>query len=131
VIENPGISDEVKNGQLERLWLTELFPISCADPETSSLVAALFKDSPLNWRYVRYSGQEASTFDLRDRLPSISTRSLILAGAHDNMPLQKAKEMRAGIHDSEVIVFERSGHFAPIEEPDRFRAVVFNFLDVR
>ena len=35
-----------------------------------------------------------------------------------------------GIAGAEFVVFESSGHFAPIEEPEAFSAAVFGFLGV-
>jgi pimeloyl-ACP methyl ester carboxylesterase len=38
--------------------------------------------------------------------------------------------MRDGIPDATLVVLERSGHFAPLEEPEAFRQAVFDFLGV-
>ena len=37
--------------------------------------------------------------------------------------------MSAGLPDAEYEVFESSGHFAPLEEPEAFVAAVTAFLD--
>ena len=46
------------------------------------------------------------------------------------MPLTKAEELAAGIASSELVVLDGSGHFAPIEEPEVFRDLVWGFLGV-
>ena len=38
------------------------------------------------------------------------------------------KVIADGIPGARFHVFERSGHFAPLEEPDAFRKAVFDFL---
>jgi pimeloyl-ACP methyl ester carboxylesterase len=46
------------------------------------------------------------------------------------IPLAKAEEMDQGMPDSEVVVFENSGHYAPVEEPEKFRTTFLGFLGV-
>ena len=58
----------------------------------------------------------------------ISVPSLIIHGLKDLITLEKAEETKDGIPDSQLIVFEESGHFSPIEEPDSFREAVLEFL---
>jgi pimeloyl-ACP methyl ester carboxylesterase len=63
-------------------------------------------------------------------LPQITARSLVIAGAHDAIPVSKGKAMAAGIPDAEFVLFESSGHYAPAEEAEAFEALVFRFLGV-
>ena len=56
--------------------------------------------------------------------------SLLIAGAHDMLPVEKAQEIHDGLSDSEFIVFDDSGHFAPVEELEKFKTVVYEFLGV-
>ena len=130
-MDDPELPDARKDEILRQIWLTGLFPASCADPEWGRReLPRLFEAAEFSWRHGIHAGQEAPTIDLLDRLPLIRARSLVLAGAHDTMPLAKAEEMRDGIDGAELVVFEESGHFAPLEEPERFREVVFAFLGV-
>ena len=47
------------------------------------------------------------------------------------LPTEKAKEIADGVSgESEVLVFEDSGHFAPLEEKESFIRIVLNFLGV-
>ena len=46
------------------------------------------------------------------------------------MSPEKIKEIADGIKGATFKVFEHSGHFAPIEEADAFKATVFEFLGV-
>jgi pimeloyl-ACP methyl ester carboxylesterase len=117
-----------KTARMRRVWVEEFFPVSCADRKAAKeMLVAAFKDAQFSWRH---ANQTPPMFDARDRLGSITARSLILAGAHDTMPVSKAEEMRDGIPNATLIVLEQSGHFAPLEEPQVFREVVFEFLGV-
>jgi pimeloyl-ACP methyl ester carboxylesterase len=125
------VTDEEKEARLRELWLNEFFPASCADPQKCvALVREVFKDASLSWRHAQYSEAEAPTFEARDRLGSITMPSLVLAGAHDDIPVAKAEEMTAGLPDASLIIFESSGHIAPVEEPEAFRQAVLDFLGV-
>jgi proline iminopeptidase len=63
------------------------------------------------------------------RLGEVSVPTLILAGRDDFIcPPSQAKIMHEGIPHSELVVFERSGHFPYIEEPDAFFDAVRGWL---
>jgi len=123
------VSDEAKTARLRKAWLEEIFPAACADPEGApAMLTATFADAEFSWPHADYANREMPVFDARDRLPAIQVRSLVLAGAHDNMPPDKVRELHDGLPDSEFVVFEGSGHFAPVEEPEAFKTAVFAFL---
>ena len=94
------------------------------------MLTATFADAEFSWPHADYANREMPVFDARDRLPAIQVRSLVLAGEHDNMPPDKVRELHDGLPDSEFVVFEDSGHFAPVEEPEAFKTAVFAFLGV-
>jgi proline iminopeptidase len=127
-LQSEELTDEEKTARMRRVWIEEFFPVSCADPESAKpMLVEAFKDTRFSWRHANESPQ---TFDARDRLGSITARSLIIAGAHDTMPVSKAEEMRDGIVGSRLLVLENSGHFGPLEEPEAFKEAVFAFLGV-
>jgi pimeloyl-ACP methyl ester carboxylesterase len=71
----------------------------------------------------------ASRLDYGPRLGSIRIPTLILCGRHDPQYAPAcSEELAAGIRDSRVAWFERSGHFPFIEEADAFWPLVGNFL---
>ncbi len=128
-MKQTSMTDQDRNARLRRLWLDEYFPIMAADPAaTKPKVEAMFKECPFSWRHVSYSQKEWPTFDARDRLGRISSPSLILAGAKDSVPVAKAEEMKQGIKNSRLVVFQNSGHFAPLEEPEAFQREVLAWL---
>jgi proline iminopeptidase len=68
-------------------------------------------------------------WDLTPRLSEISAPTLILVGRDDFIcPPSQAKIMRERIPNSELVVFEQSGHFAHVEEPEAFFDAVRRWL---
>lgn len=69
-------------------------------------------------------------FDVTDRLAEIHVPTLVLAGRHDWIapPDHGADRLQAGLPRSERVIFEASGHFPFVEEPERFTEVVGDWL---
>jgi proline iminopeptidase len=105
------------------------FPYLYHDLEAGKkAVPEIFEDAEFSWAHAQATNQEWATFDFRDRLPAIRARSLVIAGGHDIVPPAKVQEIADGITGAEFIVFENSGHFAPVEEPEKFVRTVLDFL---
>ena len=122
-------SDAEKTARLREFNFSESFPRLFADPEAArELLPELWADARFSWAHARYAESEWPTFDFRDRLAAIATRSLVLAGAHDMLKPEVVRELHDGLPDSRFRVFENSGHFAPVEEPEAFVAAVLEFL---
>jgi len=69
-------------------------------------------------------------FPLEEELPKISCPALIVWGAHDTLvPVKDARRMEELIPDARRVVFERTGHVAMLERPERFNRVLREFLD--
>jgi proline iminopeptidase len=70
------------------------------------------------------------TYNVSARLSEITVPTLILAGREDwiTPPAQGAERLHAGIPNSQLVIFEESGHFPFIEEPERFNAVLKEWL---
>jgi proline iminopeptidase len=132
VVANESLSAQEKTAQLRTLWLGEYFPLLFADAEAArTLVDAVFGDARFSAAHAQYSNTEmGDSYDLRDRLPEITARSLVIAGAHDAVRVDKVQEIHDGIADSEFVVFPSSGHFAPVEEAEAFKHTVWDFLGV-
>lgn len=67
-------------------------------------------------------------WDRLDDLRGISAPTLILLGRYDLTPIETAREMGHRIPRSRVVVFEESGHFMYLEEPEKFLREVRSFL---
>jgi proline iminopeptidase len=68
-------------------------------------------------------------WDLTPRLSEICVPTLILVGRDDFIcPPSQAKIMQEGIPNSEMVVFEESGHVPYVEEPEAFFEAVRGWL---
>ncbi len=124
------LTAEQKNQKQKEFVIEQWFPLLFADPAKGrELLRALYKDTDLSWRHYLYSNQvDGKGFDARPSLPKITCPSLVIAGRHDFAPPERVKEIHDLIPDSEFVVFEKSGHFSPVEEPERFAQVLIAFL---
>ena len=123
----------MRTEKLKDLWLTEFFPSTMADRETGQvLINDAFGEAQFSWTHGQVANQESMAgFDMRDRLASIPVRSLVIAGAYDMSSPEKVKELADGLGDSVYVLFEDSGHFSPLEEPEKFESMVFDFVGAK
>lgn len=69
-------------------------------------------------------------FDVRSRLGEIKAPMLVIVGRHDAVcTVSDAEELHRGISNSELAIFEKSGHSPPSEKPEAFRERLIKFLD--
>ncbi len=130
-VKKPGLSVAEQNALQRKMWLDDYFPVLFADRERGkALVAEVFKDAELSWPHAEYANREMPTFDARDKLAAIPVRSLVIAGAHDTLPPERVKGLADGLPTAQFVVFENSGHFSPVEEPEGFKEAVYGFLGV-
>lgn len=67
--------------------------------------------------------------DLKPLLPRVKASTLLIWGSEDDaVPLSHARTMESHIPDAGLVVFEGAGHFAYLDERDRFCVVVRHFL---
>jgi len=68
-------------------------------------------------------------YDVRAQLPSIHVPTLVVSGRHDWVtPVGESEEIARGIPNSQLELFEKSGHMPFIEEQDTFNALVRDFV---
>jgi proline iminopeptidase len=124
-----------------RTWLglLPLYLHAPVEPAALADIDARTRYSAAAWQYAitRCLG----SFNTLPRLGEIRAPTLILGGAHDAPTLSRggahdvitpvphgAERLRAGIPGSELVVFNESGHFPFIEEPEAFTDVVRGWL---
>ena len=67
--------------------------------------------------------------DLTDLLPKVAVPTLLVWGTNDDaVPVAHARTMEERIPDAGLVLFEGAGHFAYLDEPDRFCRIVRHFL---
>jgi proline iminopeptidase len=68
-------------------------------------------------------------YDVRPHLGSIHAPTLVIAGRHDWVtPVGESEQLAERIADSQLVVFEESGHMPFIEEQDLFVETVRQFM---
>jgi proline iminopeptidase len=124
-----GASIEERNARVKEFDTEVWFPYLFADREAGrGKLSQVFRDAEFSWAHAEYTNKQWASLDLRDRLPAIRARSLVIAGRHDMLPPPRAQEIADGIEGAEFVVFEDSGHFAPVEETEKFVRTVVDFL---
>ena len=77
-----------------------------------------------------FNDKEAATKDLRPNLQKISVPALVIVGRHDFITnVAMAEEIVKHIPNTRLEIFEDSGHFAFVEEPEKFHRVVKQFVE--
>ena len=76
-----------------------------------------------------WSVHQMPLYDVRPRLGELHMPTLVIAGRHDRVcSLHQATIMQQGIPGARLVVCEHSGHMPQMEEPERYRQVVRDFL---
>jgi len=69
-------------------------------------------------------------FNVRGKLSGITAPTLVLAGSEDDVATPEiARQIQAQIPGAKCVIFEKAGHFMMMEQPERYRAVLREFLD--
>lgn len=67
-------------------------------------------------------------YNVSSQLSNIEVQTLILVGKDDFIcPTSQAKRMHAAIPNSDLHIFEKSGHYPYFEEPDEFYKIIRNW----
>lgn len=117
----------------ELLRITRLIMIGAlAAPETGPALFDGMAGKPWNVAVERFNAlpKDGRMLDLRGKLRHIAAPTLIIAGGKDPIVgMPAAEAMRQEIQKSELVVFDKSGHFPMLEEPEKFRTVLEEFLE--
>jgi len=77
-----------------------------------------------------FNENEIPAMDLRSQIEKIKVPTLIIVGRHDFITnVAMAQEMEKHISNAKLEIFEESGHFAFVEEPEKFYRVIKQFLE--
>ena len=107
--------------QIQPLYTVERDPAA----EAERLPEIPFRYETHNWAFSR----NQPGYDLVDRLPEIQVPVLVTVGRHDWItPLEASQELAAGLPNSELVVFEHSGHSPQLEEQPLYLQTVRGFL---
>ena len=111
------------------LWADEMKFYFARFDERASDYHAHTKDLPIRIEPLRqFNEHELETMDLRPQLGDVAVPTLILVGRHDFITnVAMAGELHKHIPNTRLEIFEESGHFALIEEREKFYAAVKQF----
>ncbi len=116
---------------MARLWVDEMkFYFRQFDARAEAYHERT-KDLPVRIPPLKtFNDKEAATMDLRPSLKSISVPALVIVGRHDFITnVAMAEEMARYIPSARLEIFEDSGHFALVEEPEKFYRVIKEFVE--
>jgi L-proline amide hydrolase len=68
------------------------------------------------------------TWDITERLPQISTPTLLVSGRHDEATPHIVEQIESRVPGAQWRLFEQSSHMPHVEEPDAFLEAVEGFL---
>lgn len=111
------------------LW-RELLPLYTYEPDPDAIEA---KVASVDYHHATHNAAFSvarATYDVKPGLPRVDCPVLVTVGRTDWItPVPYSEEIAGLLPDSELVVFERSGHSPPLEEPERFQTVVRDFLE--
>ena len=116
---------------MARLWAEEMKFYFKKFDERAKAYHERTKDLPLRIAPLKtFNDKEAPTMDLRPHLHKITVPTLVIVGRHDFITnVAMAEEMVRNIPHAKMEIFEDSGHFAFVEEPEKFYRVIKEFVE--
>jgi proline-specific peptidase len=118
----------IDNEDFKQLWLaTQPLYTVAFDPEE-----ARRKAESIRFRYQTHNYTFQHVFpgwDIVDRLKEIQVPVLVTVGRHDWItPVEASEELHRHLPDSELVIFEQSGHSPQFEEKAKYLATVRDFI---
>jgi proline iminopeptidase len=129
-LQSEWAGDYHSDEDMARLWALEMkFYFKHFDARAEAYQQRT-QDLPVRIAPLKYFNErEAPTLDLRPRLKEVRVPALIIVGRQDFITTPAmAQEMARHLPQAQLEVFEESGHFAVIEEPEKFYRVVKRFV---
>jgi proline iminopeptidase len=116
---------------MARLWAEEMKFYFKKFDERAETYHERTKNLPIRIAPLKvFNDSEAATLDLRPHLRKIRVPTLVIVGRHDFITnVAMAEEMVKHIPNARLEIFEDSGHFALVEEPEKFYRVIKEFVE--
>lgn len=116
---------------MARLWAEEMKFYFKTFDERAAAYQERTKDLPVRIVPLKtFNDLEANTMDLRLQLKNISVPTLVIVGRHDFITnVAMAEEIVKHIPGARIEIFEDSGHFVMVEEPEKFYRVIKEFVE--
>jgi proline iminopeptidase len=116
---------------MARLWVDEMkFYFKQFDARAQAYHERT-KDLPVRIGPLKtFNDKEAATMDLRPQLKKITVPALVIVGRHDFITnVAMAEEIVKHLPQARLEIFEDSGHYALVEEPEKFYRVIKEFVE--
>ena len=116
---------------MARLWTEEMKFYFKRFDERARAYHERTRDLPVRITSLKtFNEKEAGTLDLRPQLNKISVPTLVMVGRHDFITnVAMAEEIAKHIPNARLEIFEDSGHYAFVEEPEKFYRVIKEFVE--
>jgi 3-oxoadipate enol-lactonase len=88
-----------------------------------------FVDAGVSKDQVLRSQEVIRALDLREALPRITARTLVLVGSKDVVNQPAARALEAGIGDATLRIVEGAGHLVNVDRPEELTHILEEFLD--
>ena len=126
-----GQLDPAQNDESLESFINQTLPLYLHKPEmTLALLKLHISGTISSYAFTsQFAADAANRTDLTQSLNRITARVLITVGRHDYIcPLALSEHLHKGIPQSQLVIFEESGHFPWVEEPRKFFAALNAFL---
>jgi proline-specific peptidase len=117
--------------ELGALWAREVYLYFAKVGDTERAYIQSMRGEKVNADALRFFNREVfEKFDLRDELPRIKARTLVVVGEDDFIagPVAGA-EIVAGIPSADLVTIKDAGHFVFVEQRQAFRDAVLRWLE--
>ena len=116
---------------MSRLWVEEMKFYFKKFDERAKAYHERTRDLPLRIASLKtFNEKEAPTLDLRPQIKKIIVPTLVIVGRHDFITnVAMAEEIVNHIPNARLEIFENSGHYALVEEPEKFYRVIKEFVE--
>ena len=117
--------------EMARLWTEEIKFYFRKFDDRAQAYHERTKDLPIHIAPLKtFNDKEAAVMDLRPHLKKITAPTLVIVGRHDFITnVAMAEEMVKHIPNARLEIFEDSGHYALVEEPEKFYRVIKVFVE--
>ena len=126
-----GQTNPAQNDESLVSFIDQALPLYLYKPEKTLALLKQHISGPISsYAFTsQFAADAANRTDLTQSLDRITAKVLITVGRHDYIcPLALSEHLHKGIPQSQLVIFEESGHFPWVEEPRKFFAALNAFL---
>jgi pimeloyl-ACP methyl ester carboxylesterase len=126
-----GQSNAAQNDESLESFIDQALPLYLHKPEKTLALLKQHISGPISsYAFTsQFAADAANRTDLTQSLGRITAKVLITVGRHDYIcPLALSEHLHKGIPQSQFVIFEESGHFPWLEEPNKFFVTLNAFL---